>query len=232
MFNSKSFNMKKTFLSVAFTAIALTLTVTSCQKEDVMPQVTKSNEVVAFKENGDPQSPTGEVTYLRDNQELQTAINGSSYLEQIIAKGGKIEDAYVVHYGDPNKILIVFEENQPDSSKASGWSILLYNNQIMKTTSYLVKGSNYYFNKMGSSVLFSNMNVPFAGTVEIYDMDGNPLVAGEIDENGNCKPKWTHHGGYGSWSDCFEHYSSSTWGIIGYVFAPVPTLIGISVGCL
>ncbi len=219
-------------LMMAFTAIALTLMVTSCQKEDVNPQAAKSNNLVALRENADPQSPTGEVTYLKDNQELQKAIETSSDLNKIIERGGKIENAYVVHYGDSNKLLIVFEENQPDSSKSSGWSILLYNNHIMKTTSYLVKGSNYYFNKMGSNVLFSNMNVPFAGTIEIFDIDGNALVVGEIDENGNCKPVWTPHGGFPSWEACFEHYSGETWGIIGYIFAPVPTLIGISVGCL
>ena len=207
--------MKKLIVMIAIAAVGLTTT--SCQKEEINP--TTNSHVLRMGENLDPQLPLNESpTSLKDNEQLFNLINNSNEMNQIISQGGLIENGKIISFGDPDKFMIVFPEDSIGTTMNS-WVVSVYKGSIIRT--------NFISLKESSDYVFGS---PYSGNIEIKDLDGNILVSGTM-TNGKF-PQWTHHGGYASWVDCFEHNSGTWWGVIGSVVAPGATLIGIGVGCL
>lgn len=207
--------MKK--LIVMISILTMGMMTTSCQKEEINPSPV--SQLLNRGENLDPQLPLNEVpSFLSENEELLNIVVNSNEMNKISSQGGLLENGRVIRFGDSNKFMIVFPEDSIGTTMNS-WVISVYNRNIIRTNVISLKESNDYV--FGS---------PYSGNIEIKDLDGNILVSGTM-TNGKF-PQWTHHGGYASWVDCFEHNSGTWWGIIGSVVAPGATLIGIGVGCL
>jgi hypothetical protein len=207
--------MKKLLVMVALTAIGLTTT--SCQKEEINSSTT--SHISRREENLDPQLPLNESpTSLNENEQLFNLINNSDEMNQIKSQGGLIENGKIIRFGDPEKFVVMFPQDSVGTTMNS-WTISVYGKNIIKTNTISLKESNDYV-----------FGTPYSGNIEIKDLEGNILVSGTM-VNGKF-PKWTPHGGYSTWADCFEHNSGTWWGVIGYVVAPGATLTGIGLGCL
>lgn len=169
----------------------------SCQKE------TNINSSIP------PELPTGKQTLLIDDPNLTSIIQSSPQYDRILAQGANINDATIIHYGDVNKVCILFKNN--DEYK---WSMVVYKDVIYNT------------NKLEVS-----LDSSCTGNIKVFTLSDSLVVEGNW-ENGVFKPVWTSHGGFGSWEECVKHHATEPWGLIMLAALPLPTALGISLGCL
>ena len=204
--------MKKVINVLAIFIIAVV--VTSCQKEEINGN--QSESVVNLERKIDPQFPLNEQpTHLYENDICSSIIENSCDYDYLFHIGVDLKDGLVINFEDTNKFVVYFPFITSNYEQ-SYYAISIYNKEMVTSKIiHLSQSQNYISGEL------------FSGIIKITDTNNDLLVFGEI-ENG----KWVSHGGHSSWYDCFETNSSTYWAIIGYVFCPVPTLIGISIGCL
>lgn len=210
--------------------VVITIAITSCTKEEVQTPINQNqiqNSGFRIFEN-DWDLPTGEIKNLSDNYELKMAVESSNEYLQVLNKTELEKDSSkIVCYGNPNKFSVVI----PSKKEANiYYSFTFTELQINHCKKIELTGTEDYLNQMPGSILFADQDIPWSGEVKIYDLD-DKLEATIGVQDGSAKPVWTHHGGFGSWTDCIEHYGSQWWAIIGGFICP-PIVIGLAIGCL
>lgn len=224
MSNSKLHNMKR--LAYAVAAVALLMTA-SCQKEDASPSPSPSSPTGLRNEKYSPDLPTGRTTPLAEMPDVAGAVHSDPGFADLSASGSlDLESGLVVHYGVEGKTAVLFSSS---SVPGRHYCWVLSGTDIVSSCIADVSGGGSYLASMPGGVAFADPSVPFTGSLELSRLDGSPIGGVDLDlGSGSLKP----HGGFGSWTDCVEHYGSQWWAIVGGVLCPEAVLIGLGVGCL
>ena len=228
MSNSKNKIMKRQLY--AETAVAVLMTA-SCQKDDAVPspsaQGSNSSQTGLRTQQHNPDLPTGRTTPLAEMPDLRDAVYADPGFSDALSSGSlDAESGMVVHYGVEGRMAVLFKS---PSVPGRHYCWVMSGTDIVSSCIADIAGTDAYLASMPGGVSFADPSVPFAGSLQLSRLDGSSLGGVDIDFGaGVLKP----HGGFGSWSDCVEHYGSQWWAIIGGILCPEGILIGLAVGCL
>lgn len=229
----------KILFRMTMVVVLISTLITSCVKDEVnmpnQPVFSQANTEGDQKTHGG-NTITGIIS--QGHPGLSIVLESEQYAVSSEIWTMNPESAAYIEYDHGSFTTVLIPVQSSNNKVSVFYAAKLNNNELVDQYLLQFEGTAHYNQSIGLHPIFYEMErFPFEGSLAVRNISGNgqllPIAGvGVIEIEDLARRIWTPHGGHASWSDCFKHNAGEVWAIIGWVFAPVATLGGISLGCL